>query len=167
MHGVLLKLKPKKITVMPIGLSIIFEEYTSIKKINLKKMIIAIAGPIVNIIIAGVLILMHKANTENLIYANIIIAIFNLLPIYPLDGGRILKSAFRIKIGSKKTDKLIYYISNTTLIILTIIGSIVTLTVKNIAFTLIIIYLWNLIIKENKKYEIKEHAYEILEEQHY
>lgn len=152
---------------MPFGLSIIFEEYTSIKKINLKKMIIAIAGPFVNIAIAFILILMHKPNTEILIYSNIIIAIFNLLPIYPLDGGRILKSALRMKFESKKTEKITHQVTNATLIILTIIGSIVTLSVKNIAFALIIFYLWGLVIKENKKYALKERVYEILENQHY
>ncbi len=44
--GILLGLKPKKISIMPLGVSITFEEYKSLKKINQKKAIIAIARTI-------------------------------------------------------------------------------------------------------------------------
>ena len=36
---------------------------------------------------------------ELLIYSNLLIFIFNMLPIYPLDGGRILKAIVHIKYG--------------------------------------------------------------------
>ena len=161
--GVLLKLKPKKMTIMPFGISIVFEEYCEAKIINIKKMIIAIAGPLTNIAIAIVFFLLKKEGTENIIYANIIIALFNLLPIYPLDGGRILKSALKMKMNSRESDKIIYGVTNISLIVLTIIGSIVTLSIKNIAFAVILAYLWSLIIKENRRYELKERIYRILE----
>ena len=44
--GILLGLKPKKVSIMPLGVSITFEEYKSLKKINQKKAIIAIARTI-------------------------------------------------------------------------------------------------------------------------
>ena len=39
-----------------------------------------------------------------------IIALFNLLPIYPLDGGRILKGILNIMYGRKRTEKIMNYI---------------------------------------------------------
>ena len=55
-------------------------------------------------------------NMENIFYANILICVFNLLPIYPLDGGRILNSVFNIKIGVKEsmiiTNKIMTVMNN-------------------------------------------------------
>jgi len=57
--------------------------------LNLKKLIVALAGPSVNLIF--VLIFLFFYQNITIIYVNILIFIFNMLPIYPLDGGRILK----------------------------------------------------------------------------
>lgn len=40
------------------------------------------------------------------IYANLLIALFNLIPIYPMDGGRVLKEVLHIIFGKKKHIKL-------------------------------------------------------------
>ena len=50
--GLLLGLKPKSLKIMPFGVSILFETYKTKKQTQTKKMFIAIAGPVVNIIIA-------------------------------------------------------------------------------------------------------------------
>ena len=66
----------------------------------LKKAIIAFAGPLVNLIIMAISIIYYKIteiseiagiSIELLIYSNLLLFIFNMLPIYPLDGGQILK----------------------------------------------------------------------------
>lgn len=169
--GVLLGFKPSVLEIMPFGLSIGFEgkaDYYN-KKIrkgtllNIKKMIIAISGPFINLIF--ILIFMTfpisflGMKTELIVYANIIIGIFNLIPIYPLDGGRIAKNILNIIYGRKEAYEYTNLISNITLSLITAISSIAILYYKNIAILLIIGYLWILVIRENKKYQCKKKLY--------
>ena len=88
------------------------------------------------------------------------IAIFNLIPIYPLDGGRILNNILYIIKNRKQAYRYTNIVSNITISILTAISSIVILYCKNYAILIILGYLWFLVIKENKIYEKKIKIYE-------
>jgi len=167
---------PSKIEIMPYGLSISFKqkenikkcENKDIKKMEIRKILIALAGPLTNFII---ILFTYKFNInyiitkEIIIYSNLLILIFNLLPIYPLDGGRILKGLLHIFVD--KEEIYINKISNIMMIIFTIFSSICTYYYKNIAFFVITIFLWLLVIKENKKYKLKERISKILIENKY
>ena len=163
--GILLKLKPKSLNFMPFGISITFESYEYKRLIEIKKIIIACAGPLTNIIICVIASLLHieDSTKEIIIYSNILIALFNLIPLYPLDGGRILKGIARLRYKEIKADEIINTISNIVIIILTAISSIMILYLKNISIIFILIYLWLMIIKENRKYNIKKRMYKILQ----
>lgn len=167
--GILMGLKPKSLKIMEVGLSIEFEIYSkNIKdKLQAKKIWIALAGPITNIIIMLITIIFSK-NIETIlygeiIYSNLLIAIFNLLPIYPLDGGRILKEVIHIMKGRKKAIELTNYISNVSMVLLTFASSIAIYYYKNIAILFIIAYLWGMIFIENKRYNLKKRIYKIIE----
>lgn len=99
----------------------------------------------------------------NIIYTNLIIALFNLMPIYPLDGGRLLKSVLRIRLNNKKAFEIVNKTSNITIILLTIIMSVLVLYIHNIAMLLVLGYLWYIVIKENKRYKTIKRMYEIIE----
>lgn len=173
--GLALGLMPKSLKIMPLGISIefsvIYNDYNKkIKKANLliiKKMIIAIAGPITNILIAIVCIFLKKYIDPfictKIIYSNILIAIFNFIPIYPLDGGRFIQSLIHILKGNKQAMEYTNYISNICIILITMLASIGIYYYRNIAILLVIIYLWTLIIIENKKYSAKKRIYKIIE----
>ena len=103
-------------------------------------------------------------NLELIIYSNLIICLFNLIPIYPLDGGRILKSFFSLLIGRYKANNLISVISNVFMIILTFFSSILVFYLENIAIFLITVYLWGIMIKENRAIKMKIKLYQMLEE---
>lgn len=156
--GIILGYKVKSIRIMPLGLSISFnekeEEYnTKIKKSNfnnVKKIVILLMGPISNVVIAFFFMLLNMAEP---VYVNILIAIFNLLPIYPLDGGQILNRVLRIIYGDFEAYKICNSVNNIVMSILTAIASIGLVYTKNIAIIFIIIFLWYLIIKENQKYK--------------
>ena len=163
--GILMGLKIEKIEIMPLGLSVSFkinidDLNKKIQKgsvLQLKKIAIAIAGPLTNLIML-IIILNTNMNfkiisNEMLAYANILIMLFNLLPIYPLDGGRVFKELIQIFEGSIKSKVYITKISKAVVILLTMIGSIAILYLKNIAIFFIIIYLWIVVIKENRRFD--------------
>ena len=171
--GLVLKMKIKQITLMPVGLSIEFKipyEDLNIKilksnKLELKKILIAIAGPIINIIIIIIsLVLNIKIELKHLIiYSNLLIAVFNLLPIYPLDGGRILKSAICLIKGKRKAESLINKISNIMFFLIMFIFSILIYYLKNISVLIIMFYLLYIVTKENKIYKLKIKMYEMID----
>jgi len=51
------------------------------------------------------------------LYANLLLILFNLLPIYPLDGGRIIRGILHIFLGKRKADKYTNVLSFITLIL--------------------------------------------------
>ena len=167
--GLLMGMKPEKLEIMPFGISVSFkikpQEYNKkIKKGNyleIKKIIVAIAGPLTNFVIIAIASKIKMGITQYLMitYTNFLIMIFNLLPIYPLDGGRILKSILHIYFGKRKAEKYINIISKITVCTLTVISSIAILYIQNIAILLIDIYLWYLTIKEDIKYNKREDIY--------
>ena len=164
--GLLMGMKPEKIELMPFGVSISFkikvEEYNKkIKKGNMleiKKILVALAGPLTNFII---IIITSNINIDLfkaliIIYTNFLIMIFNLLPIYPLDGGRILKGILHINFGIQKSEFYTNIISKITVTIITILSSVLILYIHNIAIALIDMYLWYLVIKEDIIYKKRE-----------
>ena len=152
--GIILGFRPSQIEIMPFGFNLrllpkIEDCETKIKKSNLvelKYIYVAIAGPLFNLIISTIFSYISlKVNSEivDLItYSNLLIFIFNLIPIYPLDGGRIIYSVLEINKGSIIAEKYMEIIAKTTIILLTIISSILILYLKNIAILFIVIYLW-------------------------
>ena len=150
--GVCLGLKIKKIMFNPLGVCLEFIGYRENKK-TIKKIIINLSGPLFNFIFA---IIISHLNIEyklkiDLFYTNLLLGIFNLLPIIPLDGGKILKEILSIKFGYKNANIYSMNISKILLIFISLSYSILIFKIKNVFLFFIIIYLWYLQIIEEKK----------------
>lgn len=172
--GLMLGLKPNKLEIKPYGFAISFkvmpDNYNKkIKKGNLmevKKIWIALAGPITNLFAIILVANLHNDNiflNTMIIYANILIMLFNLIPMYPLDGGRILKSLLHICLGKSKAEIYTNNISFIILIIVTFFASIAILVVENIAIFLIVVVLWLMYIKEDIVYRQRQKIFNLVE----
>lgn len=159
--GIVVGFVPKKFIIMPFGFKIKFKEIMTNKSTEQKKIIVAASGPILNLIIITIAIIFKL--DLNIIYINLTIALFNLLPIYPLDGGRILKSLLNIKKGHISSYEITNKTSNFSIIFLTAISSIFVLYFKNISIVFAIAYLWSVVIRENKRYKSIKRIYNIIE----
>jgi Zn-dependent protease/CBS domain-containing protein len=99
----------RSIILLPIGGVTLMEDPGSAKNDPPRDIRIAVAGPLVNLLIAAgtaVVVLafapqvklwsqpwVHASNLpRSLFWSNLFLGIFNLLPAYPMDGGRILRA---------------------------------------------------------------------------
>jgi len=133
-------MKPEKIEIMPFGLRASFSENFDDKKI--KEIFVILAGPLTSLALAIL------CTTQEAIYSNILILVFNLIPIYPLDGGRIIKGILDIKLGIVQSENLINKISYATMIILTVTSSVGVYYYQNLAIFMVCIFLWFIVLQE-------------------
>lgn len=117
--------KPIRINISAIGLN------AQVEGIYIKpfhKFLVNLGGPFMNIFLALVCYIsgVRRFFPENyinfFIYSNIALAIFNMLPIMPLDGGRITRDIFIAELGFFKGNRYIKGISFAVLVTILSLG---------------------------------------------
>ncbi len=174
--GLIMGFKPKQIGISPFGLSLSFKiNYNDYNKkifhgslVNVKRIVLALAGPLTNMIIICLLSIWLKLKSlniniiTNIIYSNLIIAIFNLIPIYPMDGGKIVKDVSHIFKGLQKSYTITKAVTWTSLSTLTAICSLLIYYYKNVVILIVVAYLWIIAIKTQKQINMKEKIFKVV-----
>ena len=135
--------KTKSITLLPIGGLANLEKIPEKPK---QEFIIAVAGPLVNIAITFILYFVmqaldmfpsqedlkqmvqsNKAFTPqmflfNLMAANMILALFNFIPAFPMDGGRMLRALLAMKMDRVSATQIASSIGKTLAIVFIFLG---------------------------------------------
>ncbi|HEY3320699.1 MAG TPA: site-2 protease family protein [Planctomycetota bacterium] len=127
----------RDITLLPIGGVARLER---IPQVPIQELLVAIAGPAVNIAIAGVLwIVLFFSGFEptafdglfvssglgaiyDLMQLNIVLAVFNLLPAFPMDGGRVLRALLAMKVPRLKATRIASLLGEGMAIVFGLIG---------------------------------------------
>ena len=138
--GIILGFKLEKIVFYPLGGVTSF--YLPLNTLIIKELLILIMGPIMQIITYYFL----KEYYPFIKIYHYTLLIFNLLPIYPLDGGRILCLLCNYKINYLRSFTVIFIISIITLCILLIY----CITIFNLNLLLMIIVLFIKLIRDYK-----------------
>lgn len=161
--GILVGLKPEKLKINPFGVAVEFYCYKNKKR--LEKFITYLAGPIANLLICVIIyfIKIDESMKNKIFYTNLLLAIFNLIPILPLDGGKILKEIINLFTNIKNTNIIMNIISKIILSFITILYSIFILKIQNIFIFFVIIYLWYLQYIEEKKLNLFIKTYKSIE----
>jgi len=103
-----------------------------------QEFLIAIAGPAVNIVIAMILILLDSAHPsadrlaavenvnvsmiDRLAAVNLFLALFNLIPAFPMDGGRVLRALLAARLGYIRATEIAAMIGQGVAFILGFLG---------------------------------------------
>jgi Zn-dependent protease len=127
--------RTRNITILPIGGVASLERIPSDPK---QELAIAIAGPIVTVAIAAVLYVVLKLTGQpvvptslevqdgsfvnRLMWVNVALALFNLLPAFPMDGGRVLRAALALRLDYVKATSVAASIGRLFAILFAIAG---------------------------------------------
>lgn len=133
----------RQIILLPLGGIALLERNP---KKPMHELLIAVAGPLVNVVIALVLFLVTQETgamqvvTEHsmvleetpplsvatmlfwLLEINILLVAFNMIPAFPLDGGRVLRAVLAMAMGPSRATRIATFIGQAIAIVLGVLG---------------------------------------------
>jgi len=135
------KINTRKIMLLPIGGVATLEKMPDKPE---QELLVALAGPAVNVVIAILLALvvpiksyfnfdavvleevLYEPTLQNFLFylfiANVMLVVFNLIPAFPMDGGRVLRALLSFKLGRVEATKIASRIGQTLAILFFVLG---------------------------------------------
>ena len=135
------KIDTQKIMLLPIGGVATLERMPEKPG---QELLVALAGPAVNVLIAILLALivpvksyfnfdaivldeiLYEATFQNFLFylfiANVMLVVFNLIPAFPMDGGRVLRALLSFKLGRVEATKIAAGIGQTLAFFFFVLG---------------------------------------------
>lgn len=152
-----MRLKVRVFKIMPFGAEIRFYNHYRLKE--KKEIIVAASGPFVNLLLALFAVVFGIKTEATLFFAvsNASVLVLNLLPVLPLDGGRIMKAVLCRKYGRVESERYVLIISRLFDALLLLTGfALLYYTRFNFSLLLIGVFVLFYIFDENKNYALME-----------
>ena len=128
-------IKTPDITLLPIGG---VARLNRIPEKPWQELVVAIAGPLVNVVIAGVLLFVIHGTTEllqidrlenpriellgKLASINVMLVIFNMIPAFPMDGGRVLRALLAMTMPYRRATQIAAWIGQGLAVLFAFVG---------------------------------------------
>ena len=139
------------ITLLPIGG---VARLARIPERPIEEFWVAVAGPAVNVVIAGVLFaalsaagawrpitaemaVAGDAFLQQLAIVNVALVVFNMLPAFPMDGGRVLRSLLATQLGNLRATQIAAFVGQGMAVLFAIVG-----IFTNPMLLLIAVFVW-------------------------
>ena len=144
---IILKERPKEISFGLFGMAI--KRQSDLSQNYKNEIITALSGPLTNYILSAVFIILGFFNSNSLILKsaliNLVIASFNIMPVFSLDGGRALEAFLKLRFENDKSEKLLKLVSFLSLFVMLFAG-IYILILSGYNFTLLAISVYLIIL---------------------
>ncbi len=127
----LFKVKIRSVYIKAWGVCMETDSFPSARK----ECVTALAGPLVNLFLLG---LQFFWQNEIFMVSNLFMFLLNILPVMPLDGGRIIHAILAEEIGKERTEKIMISLTGVLSVILFAVGS-VLLWKTGVNFSVILI----------------------------
>jgi Zn-dependent protease/CBS domain-containing protein len=145
--------KTRSITLLPIGGVAHLERIPQRPR---QELAIAVAGPAVTLLIAAALYLLLRATgtpttppatatgtissfATQVMWVNVVLLIFNLLPAFPMDGGRVLRAALAMRMSFTRATEIAARIGKAFALVFVVVGLFV---VNNPFLVIIAVFVW-------------------------
>jgi len=107
-----------------------------IPEVPVQELLVAIAGPLVNVVIAALLMVGFGIGAQQLMtmnldtaplaqqlaYLNVVLVVFNVIPAFPMDGGRVFRALLAMWIGNARATEVAAHIGQAFAILFVILG---------------------------------------------